>query len=175
MKRIALIFLLTCLLFACRPILHVNETIELARSTENSVQVIVSMQRGENDQFTLLAVFQPLEPDMHLYSKDIPQTGVEGLGRPTRLELSEDSAFQALGEVQESAAARIPDSEPFELLVYPVGPVTLRLPVRLIDTRRSTETLLVTYMACDQRGCRAPVQDKAIEIIIPKQGAGNYE
>lgn len=170
MKRISLLslFLLTCIICACRPMLHANETMELARSTENSVEVIISMQRDENDQFSMVATFQPLEPDMHLYSKDIPETGIDGLGRPTSLKLSEDSAFQALGQAEESVNAQVPDSEPFELLVYPDGPVTLRLPVQWIDHKAFTETIFVSYMACDQRGCRAPVLNKAIEINIPK-------
>src|SRR5689334_16370648 len=110
MKSISptLLFLFTSCMIACRPTLHANETIELARSTQSSVEVIVSMQRDETDHIMLLANFTPLEPDLHLYSKDIPKTGIDGLGRPTLLELDPNSAFVALDELSESVAAQIP-------------------------------------------------------------------
>jgi hypothetical protein len=33
-----------------------------------------------------------------------------------------------------------------------------------------SEKVLVTYMACDGQGCRAPVQQKPIAIKIPGRG-----
>jgi hypothetical protein len=167
-KVIQFLLLPAYLLCACRPTQTTNESVELARSTENSVQVVITMQGGPGNQITLLGTFTPLEPGMHLYSKDIPKTGIEGLGRPTLLELDE-SWHNIPGELSESIAAQLPESEPFELLVYRPGPVTLSLSVELADTNAHTEKVFVTYMACDDKGCRAPVENKAIEINIPKQ------
>jgi hypothetical protein len=169
MKRISLILLpFICVTFACGPRIQATETMQLALSTENSVEVIISTQRDGDHEYTLLATYTPLEPGMHLYSKDIPRDGFDGLGRPTLLELAPDSAFQILGNVQESVASQPPDSEPLELFVYPPGPVTLSLPVQLSNSNTGSIKVYVTYMACDDKGCRAPVENKAIEITIPK-------
>jgi hypothetical protein len=170
MNKITQAFLLpVCILCACRPMLPVNESIELARSTENSVEVVISMQDGPENKFTLLATFTPLEAGMHLYSKDIPKTGIGGLGRPTLLALADDSFLQISGELSESIAALPAESVPFELRAYPAGPVTLSLAIESTDAERHTESVFITYMACDDKGCRAPVENKAIEITIPKQ------
>ena len=72
-------------------------------------------------------------------SKDTPHDGVEGLGRPTLLELTPNSKLQAVGALQESVA---PLTEPIEtelpdLHVYPDGPVLLSLPVELPQSRRA--------------------------------------
>jgi hypothetical protein len=82
---IYLLGLFAITLSACRPALMKNQTIELANSIENSVQVSILMSRDEKNQLTLSAVFTPQNPGLHLYSKDIPKNGVDGLGRPTLL------------------------------------------------------------------------------------------
>ncbi len=170
MKKIlsALLFLLLPYsVLACRPTLQKNESISLASSTESSVEVTISMQRDESDHLTLSATFTPQDPSLHLYSKDIPKTGVDGLGRPILLEIPDQSSIQVIGDLAESIHAELPDSGPTELLVYPAGPVTLSLPIKLSDTSTHTETVYVTYMACNQQGCRPPVENKAIEIKLP--------
>lgn len=153
---------------ACQPTLRQNESIVLATSTQNSVEVSISIQRDENDGLTLSATFTPQDPSLHLYSKDIPKDGVTGLGRPALLEIPNNSAIKVIGELTENISAQPPDSGPEELLVYPAGSVTLSLPVELTNASSRTETVYVTYMACNQQGCRPPVENKAIEIKLPK-------
>ena len=51
--------------------------------------------------------------------------------------------------------------------VYPAGAVTLRLPVTLTARDSATAQLSVTYMACSERTCLAPVIDKRIAVRIP--------
>src|SRR5438552_13512973 len=51
--------------------------------------------------------------------------------------------------------------------VYPAGAVTLRLPVTLTARDSATAELSVTYMACSDRTCQAPVIDKRIAVRIP--------
>jgi hypothetical protein len=115
----------------------------------------------------LSATFTPSQ-DHHLYSKDIPINGLEGLGRPTLLELTEESQMTALGGLIESVQAQEPDFEPKELLVYPAGPVTLKLPVKLppgndwID-----DQVKITYMACSAYQCKPPVEGKIVSVRIP--------
>jgi hypothetical protein len=178
MKRISQIITLFFLLAligstSCQPvsILEPGQTLELATSTENKVEVNISLTRNEDGQFILSATFTPQLLSLHLYSKEIPRNGVEGLGRPTLLELAEGSALKANGELIESVAASQPPLNPGELLLYPAGPVTLSLPVLLPDGNNwVNDKVIVTYMACDGKGCRAPIQQKPIAIKIPSMG-----
>jgi hypothetical protein len=146
----------------------------LASATENGVKVVVRLvpSQTQNDQFALSATFTPLESDLYLYSKDIPTNGVQGLGRPTLLELAKDSRLTALGGLTESVPAQTPEVEPKELLVYPPGEVTLSLPIALPPgSCQLDDNVSVTYAACSERGCKAPVVSKKIAISVPCRDA----
>ena len=140
---------------------------ELAALTENEVTVSIYLDKNIDGEYFLSATFTP--PDgYHLYSKDIPITGVDGLGRPTLLELTAESQMKSLGELIESVNAEIPNFEPKELLVYPPGTVTLSLPVELPQGDGWLQGVVkVTYMACSGGGCKAPVTGKLVPIRIP--------
>lgn len=171
----ALILLLLLLpaLTSCQRtrILAPGETLQLTTSSENYVEVVITLHRGENDQYTLSATFNPLEAGLHLYSKDIPRTGVEGLGRPTLFELPADSAIVALGQTMESQSPQNPTNDPVELKTYPEGPVTLSIPILLPEGNEwLDQQVIVTYMTCSDRGCRAPVENKTLAIRIPARG-----
>ncbi len=159
---------------ACQPavVLKPGQTLQLATSAENKVEVSVALTRSEDGQFILSATFTPQLLNMHLYSKEIPRNGVDGVGRPTLLELPQDSALKANGEVIESVVSS--QSSSFDadgLLLYPAGPVTLSMPVLLPDGNDwVNDEVFITYMACDDKGCRAPVQQKPIAIKIPGMG-----
>ena len=156
---------------SCQNAPRTDQTLQLANITENKVQVTITLSNDENGQVMLSATFTPQSPSLHLYSKEIPRNGVEGLGRPTLLELPQGSALKANGELIESVASQPPPFEPKELLVYPAGPVTLSQPVLLPDGNNwISDVVLVTYMACDEQGCRAPVQEKPIIVKIPGKG-----
>jgi hypothetical protein len=115
----------------------------------------------------LSATFTPPQ-GYHLYSKDIPITGIGGVGRPTLLELTSNSAVKATGTLMESMKAQTPDFEPKELLVYPAGAVTLNLPVELPPGNGwSEDELQVTYMACSASLCKPPVVGRMISVRIP--------
>jgi hypothetical protein len=147
---------------------RIGETIQLAASSENDVEVVIKLENGNGHEFLLSATFTPLTPGLHLYGKDIPKQGVAGLGRPTLLEIAGDSSIKTLGGLIESTLSYAPEYGPKELLEYPAGPITLTLPVRLPDGNKWVDDqVLVTYMACDQEGCRAPVEEKVIPIEIP--------
>jgi hypothetical protein len=145
----------------------------LTSFTENYVDVSITLERDSNGVAFLSATFTPAEGH-HLYSKDIPVNGLEGLGRPTLLGLTEESQMTALGDLIESAQAQEPDFEPKELLVYPAGPVTLRLPIQLppgndwID-----DEVEITYMACSAYQCKPPVEGKIVSVRIP--GAKKFD
>lgn len=176
-RKIHLLLLLALMLLpaltACQPASAIarGETLQLATATENYVEVSIGLRRGENDTYTLTATFTPLEAGLHLYSKDIPVTGVDGLGRPTLLTLPADSALTQVAETLESQSSQDPFEGPSELRVYPEGPITLSIPVLLPDGQDwLDQQVLVTYMACNERGCRAPVEGKVIDIRIPSLG-----
>ena len=153
---------------SCQKAPGTAQTLRLATSTENKVTVTIALSHTENGQAILSATFTPQTPSLHLYSKEIPRNGVEGLGRPTLLELANNSTLKANGELIESVASQLPPFDPKELLVYPAGPVTLSQPVLLPEGNNwINDIVLVTYMACDEQGCRAPVQQKPIVIKIP--------
>jgi hypothetical protein len=163
---ILLMFLST----ACAPV----RATRLAEFTENDVHVSIRLEKTEAGAYLLSATFTP--PDgFHLYSKDIPRDGVDGLGRPTLLELPAESTpscgqcreMQANGELEESIAAEIPPLEPKELRIYPEGPVTLRLPVNLPETtERFEDAVSVTFMACRDTVCKPPIVGKIITVKI---------
>jgi hypothetical protein len=53
------------------------------------------------------------------------------------------------------------------LLIYPSGPVTLRLPIEAPASGMSVPVAL-TYMLCSDRGyCTAPVESKPLTLRIP--------
>lgn len=156
---------------SCQAVPSLGESIELATSTENNVKVSITLVHESNNQFILSATFTPQDPSLHLYSKDIPKTGINGLGRPTLFELSKDSSMRAISELTESASPQVPATPPFELLTYPAGSVTLSLRILLPDGNNwINDEVIVTYMACDEQGCRPPIQEKSIAIKIPGKG-----
>lgn len=159
---------LSAWLAACAP--KAPPALVLASFTESRVQVTISLEYDEEGA-ALAALFAPTEANAHLYSKDLPRNGVEGLGRPTLLELALDSHLEPRGELQADAVAETIVVAPNlpALPVYPAGPVTLRLPVRLPDEAKETitEQLMITYMACTPKGCYKPVDGKSVEVTIP--------
>ena len=155
---------------ACRGQKNDSTSLSLATFKDNDVEVSIHLDSNTNGEYFLSATFTP--PDRyHLYSKDIPLTGVDGLGRPTLLELTANSQLKPLGGLIESVNAEVPDFEPKELLVYPPGEVTLQLPVELPPGNDWVDdTVKVTYMACSDKGCKAPVTGKLVPIRVPGSG-----
>jgi hypothetical protein len=143
------------------------QPISLASFTENYVDVSIYLERNSPGNYFLSATFTPPN-GYHLYSKDIPITGVDGLGRPTLLELTIESQMRATGELTESARAEKPDFEPRDLLVYPLGALTLSLPVELPSGNDwVNDELKVTYMVCSANQCKPPVEGKIVSVRVP--------
>jgi hypothetical protein len=159
------ILLLSAALLSCSS--DQNKSLSVASFKENDVEVSINLTQQPNGNFVLRATFIPPQ-GYHLYSKDIPATGVDGLGRPTLLELTSRSFMKATASLRENQKPQAPDFEPKELLVYPRGPVTLSLPVELPPGSEWLEDeLSVTYMACSSGQCKPPVVGKVIPIRIP--------
>jgi hypothetical protein len=144
-----------------------RESISLATFTESDVEVSVHLDSNSSGEHFLSATFTPLD-GYHMYSKDIPIIGVDGLGRPTLIELTAESQMKSVGGLIESVRAEVPDFEPKELLVYPPGAVTLSLHVELPPGNEWVEDVVkVTYMSCNENGCKAPVVGKLVSVRIP--------
>jgi hypothetical protein len=137
--------------------------------TERDVTVELAVERDSTGGTWLAGTYTPTRPAFHLYGKDLPQTGISGVGRPTRLGIVSCSAIRAVG----SLAADQPTHDLFvpmlglTLPVYPEGPVTLRLPVTFDAGDDAVAELSVTYMACSSRKCLPPVVDRRVAVTLP--------
>jgi hypothetical protein len=168
MKKLQFTLIVLLLLTACgsKPDLKPGSPLPLASFTENSVTVTLALELDSAGQVWLAATFTPTDPAFHVYSMDIPRDGVDGLGRPTLLELAPGSRMQAAGPLTASAEATDEDID--GLPTYPAGPVTLRLPVTLppgagwVD-----ESVSITYMACGNGSCWPPVIGKIVPVRVP--------
>jgi hypothetical protein len=168
-RRKCTVLLLTILVLesvvSCAP--AGEKPIALASFSENYVEVTIHLEQTATGNYILSAMFTPPE-GYHLYSKDIPVTGINGLGRPTLLEFTSNSLMKSRGGLMESVKATVPEFEPRELLVYPLGPVTLSLPVELPPGAGWVEDeLSVTYMACSASLCKPPVVGKIVTVRVP--------
>ena len=162
-----LLFIASC---GSKPNLRPGAPLTLASFTENSVTVTINLDLDTSGETWLAATFTPVEPDSHVYSKDLPRDGVDGLGRPTLLELVPGSQIQAVGPLTESIPADETDLE--GLLTYPVGPVTLRLPITLPPGDGWVEeSVSVTYLTCGNGSCSPPVIGKIVSIRVPGANA----
>src|SRR5512147_3116730 len=111
-RTLAWIALLSTTFVSCTS--NPGKVIPLSSFTENDVDVTISLVQKADRKYALSGTFTP--PDgYHLYSKDIPLTGVDGLGRPTLLELTPNSHMQAAGSLIESEKPQAPDFEPRKL------------------------------------------------------------
>ena len=144
----------------------------LWEAVENEVSVTVEVVRRPAGQLEMLAKFTPTREHFHLYSKDLPKNGVDGLGRPTLIEVV--SPFGAIRPTGALTADQPTHDLHFESLglifpVYPEGIVTLRLPFEFTGTDGADSVeLSVTYMTCSDQVCLAPVIDRRFTVNIPR-------
>ena len=163
----AFILLASC---TAQPAAWPASPLPLASFTENSVTVNIRLERDASGQDILSVTFTPLDPPLHLYGKDIPREGVNGLGRPTLIELVPGSRLQAAGELTDSVTP-VPDDDAADLTEYPAGPVTLHLPILLPEGKGwFNEQVSITYMACSDSSCQPPVVGKLVNLHVPGRG-----
>ena len=141
----------------------------LAVVSAGSVRVALADERDAAGQEWLLGTFTPEREGFHLYSTALPLEGIGGVGRPTRMEIVSRAVLAASGPAAADRpatmlyAALLGDSFP----VYPAGPVTLRLPVRRLGEERRV-TVALTYMACNENTCLAPVVGREVALRLPR-------
>lgn len=152
------------------PAAHTNPSISLASFTENGVSVEIIYKREQDKQPVLTGVFTPTGKYFHLYSKNLPRGGIQGLGRPTLLEVISTDSIQPTGPLSADKGETSEYYEPLNLSlpIYPDGPVSLQLPIQSISADAEiTAELSVTYMTCKAGVCLPPVDDKRIAVTIP--------
>lgn len=132
---------------------------------EGGVTVVLGWAVGRGGEPVLTAQFTPQQPGFHLYSATLPANGVDGVGRPTRLEVG--GALAPVG-------AAVPDARPEALrvsgvagplAVYPDGPVTVRQRVRV--TQGLPALVWVTFAACSRWTCLPPVIRHRVDVALP--------
>jgi thiol:disulfide interchange protein len=141
---------------------------KLAEFVKNDVAVTIAIERGEGRTATIVGVFTPDAPDLHLYGLALPPGGV---GVATRIDLPADAPLAATGELTADEKTHDLDGLP----VFPEGPVTLRLSVLLpvsTDGEPVATTLKISYLACTTTTCRIPFK-KTVDVRIPtvREGA----
>jgi hypothetical protein len=144
----------------------------LAQFSQNDVGVRIEVAKNAAGRLVLLGTFTPTRPHYHLYSKDLPPNGLNGLGRPTRMEVFSSSGINWMGALTSNQPV---DKLYFKTLdlyfpVYPDGPVTLSLPFAWAagNTPPALEVSL-TYMACSDTTCLPPVVDKRLTLKFPPE------
>jgi len=140
----------------------------LAKFTEKGVSVEIVVEQDQAGQTWLAGTFTPTKPKFHLYSKDLPRTGISGVGRPTLLEVIAPADLRPIGSLQ--ADQPVQDLY-FDILqqsfpVYPDGAVTVRLPLGKPERSTIPIELAITYMACSDTTCLAPVENKRIAATL---------
>ena len=131
---------------------------------EQGVEVTFGWTPAPGARPVLTARFTPQQPGFHLYSADLPTGGVEGVGRPTRLEVG--GGLTAVGVAHPDARAielRV-DGLDAPLPVYPDGAVTVRQPVRV--TPGVPDLVWVTYAACSRSRCLPPVIHHRVALSL---------
>ena len=141
---------------------------DLGGFTERGVRVSVSLQENPSRRTWLTATFTPTTSATHLYGKDLPRQGINGLGRPTRLAVVAGTGVTVTGALVADRTVRDDRLEALNttLQIYPPGAVSLHLPVRLETGRPLRAELSISYMACGTNGCLPPVSDRRLVVTF---------
>ena len=145
----------------------------LTRFAQHDVAVEIALERDQAGRAWLVGTYTPSKANLHLYGKDLPRAGIHGVARPTLLELVSSASIRPAGPLvadQPTVDLHVAALET-TFPVYPAGAVTLRLPVTLTASNSAAAELSVTYMACSDRTCLAPVIDRRITVTIPRVAA----
>ncbi len=127
--------------------------------TDQGVNVAMHLSA---DGTKLLTTFTPERPGFHLYSVGLPADGIQGLGRPTRVEVV--GALRSRGPLIAESPVRMLSMQGTDVTfpVYPDGPVTTELPVD-VDSH-GTAQVLVSYAACSAQECLMPVSSHPVQL-----------
>jgi hypothetical protein len=141
----------------------------LTKFKERDVAVEIILDRDSLGVMSLAAQFTPAREGFYLYSTDLPPNGIDGAGRPTRLELIASPTMTFTGPgVADRAVIELPyPSLGVTFPVYPAGAVTLRRTLTFAREGQTEAELSVTYMACSSSVCMPPVEGKRFKVTLP--------
>ncbi len=145
-----------------------HRPLTLWQAAAHDVEVKIYILKDPSGQLRLTGSFKPTRPGFSLYSKDLPKNGLQGLGRPTLLEVNRSGSIMITGALEADQPVQniYVNALGLTFPVYPAGPVELSLPFKLTGKSAFME-LSITYMACSDSTCLAPVIDKHASIQIP--------
>ncbi|MEU2632026.1 hypothetical protein [Kitasatospora sp. NPDC007106] len=139
-----------------------TEAAPSGRYTGGGVTVELRLDAAGASPRLLRATFTPQEPGFHLYSVDLPDGGVSGLGIPTRLGLNGSLAAAGAPTADRPLLTVSPSGLGVALPVYPDGPVTLTVPVR--GTGTGPAGAVISYGACSAQRCLVPVVRQVVPL-----------
>jgi hypothetical protein len=130
-----------------------------ARRTESGVEITITVSAR-----LVKVTYRPTRSGFHVYSVDMPSGGIEGIGIPTRLAVS--GGLRSVGPPVADQPTRFLDLRELKvkLPVYPDGPVSVSLPVQRTG---STADVIISYGACSESTCLAPVIGRTIHLTLP--------
>jgi len=140
------------------------------------VSVSLSSAWIDQDALVIRGIFEPKDRGYHLYGPEIPKSGIDGMGRPTLIEISPGTALSPAGPLaidQKPFTKEFPELKAtFEVL--PAGRVTVYLPLKLAkkDARNDSFDVQVTFMSCSDRKCNPPVDAARVTLTPPKESEG---
>jgi hypothetical protein len=137
---------------------------DAGRLSADGVTVVLRW-RGSGPALRLEATYTPDEPGFHLYGTELPALGVDGVGRPTRLEVGGSASATGLPVLDRPARLEPVAGASRPVPVYPPGPVTLSLPTRLAPA--GVPRVWVSYAACSARACMPPVTHHPVDVVPP--------
>jgi hypothetical protein len=161
-RRSLILALVVCLAPGC----GASQPTVRERFDDARVEVAIHLERLA-DGPTVVAEFRPLDGGLHLYGASLPMDGIDGAGRPTRVELG-DAGWVTAGPAQTSVTEVDVTLAGFDrpFPIYPDGPVVVRQPIQTStggDDGRID--LSVTFMACSSAGiCFVPVVRHAMSL-----------
>ncbi len=136
-----------------------------ARATAGDVTVTVTLKPGTGRGRELVVTFRPQRPGFHIYSAGLPAGGADGMGIPTRIAVR--GGLMATGRPAANQPVLLLHVTGIKtaLPVYPDGPVTFIVPVRVTGASGQAE-VVVSYGACSDTECMMPVTNEAVPIKI---------
>ena len=134
------------------------------------VDVALSVE-SRPDGRAIVARFVPDGPGLHLYGPELPRSGIDGAGRPTRVDVvggGWTAADPPRGAVHPSPFMTALPGFWAAFPVLPDGPVTLEVPIARAGGDAGTVRVALTYMACTSDGrCFPPVIDHELDVAVP--------
>lgn len=137
--------------------------------SRNGVTVTLSYRATPGsgpDTGELIATFRPNQDGFHLYSKDLPASGISGVGYPIRAQPTQGLTSTGFSSASVDPVPLVVQSVGITLPVYPNGPVTLTEPVRRFSASATTSTVLVSYAACSSSLCLPPVVNQPVAMSL---------